>query len=76
MITDDNDSQRVGTFRVNIPSSSALNYDDTSTLAVGNVVTNTALAAVGSGDDVILRMSRTANDTDINFVFYTKLFKR
>lgn len=76
VITDDNDSQRVGTFRVNIPSSSALNYDDTSTLAVGNVVTNTALAAVGSGDDVILRMSRTANDTDINFVFYTKLFKR
>lgn len=76
VVTDSNDSQRVGTFRCNIPSSSALNFDDTTTLSTGNVVTNTVLSAVNSGDDVILRMSRTANDVDINFVYYTKLFKR
>ena len=77
LITDESDSQKIGTFRAHFPSTSNVMFDDTSTTVSGNVVATTALAAVNTtGDNVEFRMSRLGNDTDVRIIYFRKLFKR
>lgn len=77
LITDELDSQRIGTFRTHFPLSSSVTFDDTTTTVSGNVVNNVALAAVNdTGDDVDFRISRIGNDTDIKILYFRKLFRR
>lgn len=77
LITDELDSQRIGTFRAHFPSSSNVMFDDTTTTVSGNVVDNVALAAVNDvGNDVDFRISRIGNDTDIKILYFRKLFRR
>lgn len=77
LITDELDSQRIGTFRAHFPSSSNVIFDDTTSTVSGNVVDNVALAAVNDvGDDVDFRISRIGNDTDIKILYFRKLFRR
>jgi hypothetical protein len=77
LITDENDSQRVGTFRAHFPSTSNVMFDDTCSTFSGTVVGNVALAVVnGTGNDIEFRISRIGNDTDIKIIYFRKLFKR
>ena len=77
LITDEQDSQKIGTFRAHFPSTSNVMFDDTSTTISGNVADTVALAAVnGTGDEVDFRMSRIGNDTDVRIIYFRKLFKR
>lgn len=77
LITDNDDSQRVGTFRAHFPSTSNVMFDDTCSTFSGTVINNVALAAVnGTGNDVEFRISRLGNDTDVRITYFRKLFKR
>lgn len=77
LVTDEANSQRIGTFRAHFPSSSNVMFDDTTTTVSGNIVDTVGLAAVNdSGNNVDFRISRIGNDTDVKIQYFRKLFIR